>query len=187
MNGRATFPDYPPDGGARFHGMGLHLAPMLTAGDGCVLLVGQVQGDMSLRGRNLRPWYEATARQAELCYGLPVVFRPHPEEWNKKRRYTVPGYEADTGPLFASLARASVVVTWNSNTAVDALLAGVPAVCFDEGSMAWEVAGHALGDAGAPERRESWAHALAWKQWRAQEIASGEALTGVVERLKAVA
>lgn len=188
LNNRANFPDYPPDGGARFASMGLTLArPRCYENGQHVLLVGQVSGDMSLGGRNLSPWYAETARDAALAYGLPVLFRPHPEEVKRKRRTIVPGYQTDTGTLTDALAGAAVVLTWNSNTAVEALVAGVPTVCCDAGAMAWPVAGHHLGDLTRWEAREAWAHALAWKQWRAEEIASGEALVGVVDRLRAVA
>jgi hypothetical protein len=77
-----------------------------------------------------------------------------------------------TIPLSDDLKAARFVVTWNSNTAVEAILSGIPAVARDEGSMAWDVAGHSLS---VPPRinRMAWAHALAWKQWGKAEMMSG--------------
>lgn len=81
------------------------------------------------------------AEQAADVYGLPVRFRPHPME-QRRRGFLrqVHGCETDRGPLADSLAGATVVVTWNSNTGVDALLAGKPTVAMGEGSMAAPVA-----------------------------------------------
>ena len=70
LNGRATFPEYPDDGGARFARMG-SLAPWNPDGS-YVLLIGQVRGDAALAGRDLDPWYADTAKRAAALYGLPV-------------------------------------------------------------------------------------------------------------------
>ena len=69
-----------------------------------------------------------------------------------------------------------MVVTLNSNSGVDAALAGVPVIAFDEGSMAWPVAGHKPQDAIHPPRpdRLRWAAELAWCQWTDREFETGE-------------
>jgi hypothetical protein len=183
LNGRATFPNYPDDGGARFRRVRGPMERWRAGGD-CVLLIGQVHGDAALQGRNLGGWYADTARAAADVYGLPVLFRPHPLEVRRIGVVrTVAGTEQDTGPLEVALSRAAVVVTWNSNTGVDALLAGKLTVAHDAGAMAWPVCGHRLGDPGSGDR-EAWAHALAWKQWSMDEIRSGEALVGIVEDVR---
>lgn len=183
LNGKATFPEYPNDGGSRFRAMGLKLERWKPRGE-YALVVGQVQGDAALAGKNLGTWYLEASRQAAAVYGLPVRFRPHPLE---RRRIGivrhVPGTELDTGPLEESLANAAVVITWNSNTGVDALVAGKPAVAVGEGSMTFPLAARELGGACNADR-EAWAHSLAWKQWTIDEIRSGDALVGVVEGLK---
>lgn len=181
LNGRATFPDYPEDGGERFRKFGVSLLPWDPSGE-YVLLIGQVAGDAALQGRNLGQWYADTARQAAALYGLPVRFRQHPRERDRRLIRKVPGTVADTGLLGEALAGAAVVVTYNSNTGVEAMLAGKPTVSFDHGSMAWPVAGHGLGEQANPDR-QVWACGLAWKQWAVEEIASGDALRGIVEVL----
>jgi len=184
LNGLATFPDYPGDGGARFRSLGVPLQPWRPSGE-YVLLVGQVHGDAALRGRNLAGWYVAAAKAATAEYGLPVRFRPHPLEVRRLGVVrTVAGTQQDTGPLQDTLARAAVVVTWNSNTGVDGLLAGKPVVAAGDGAMAAPLAARELGGRCDPDR-EAWAHALAWKQWTLDEIRSGDALVGVVEDLRA--
>jgi hypothetical protein len=76
----------------------------------------------------------------------------------------LPVLGADTikGGLSDALAGAELVVTYNSNTAVDALLAGKLIHAEDEGSMAW----------GWKDRAE-WAARLAWRQFSMDEIRSG--------------
>lgn len=177
LNGRAEFPVYPDDGGARFRSMA-RLAPWNPRGE-YVLLIGQVRGDAALQGRDLAQWYADAAKQSAAVYGLPVRFRAHPNEVRKGIRRQVPGTEPDRGSLADALAGAAVVVTWNSNTGVDAMLAGKPTVVSDPGAMAWPVAARSIGGACNPDR-EAWAHALAWKQWTLDEIRSGEALEGIV-------
>lgn len=184
LNGRATFPEYVPDGGARFRRMGVPLRPWRPTGE-YVLLVGQVHGDAALRGQNLAGWYAATAKAAAAAYGLPVRFRPHPLEARRLGVVrTVSGTQQDVGLLDDALEHAAVVVTWNSNTGVDALLAGKPVVAAGDGAMAAPLAARELGGRCDPDR-EAWAHALAWKQWSLDEIRSGEALEGVVDDLRA--
>lgn len=181
LNGRATFGPSQEDSGARFQKFGVPLEPWNPAGE-YVLLVGQVAGDAALQGRDLSGWYASTAKQAAAVYGLPVRFRQHPKERRIVRR--VPGTYADTGTLREALEGAAVVVTFNSNTGVEAMLAGKPTVAVDEGAMAWPVAAHELGAEANPDRR-AWAYDLAWKQWGVEEIASGEALRGIAEVLSA--
>lgn len=171
LNGRAEFPACPDDGGARFRSMGLALAPWQSGGD-YVLIVGQVPGDAALHGKDLRGWY---ADQARKSCGLPVRFRPHPLAHKRGPVWPVPGTTMDRGTLADALAGAAVVVTYNSNAGVDAVVAGRRATCDDEGSMIWGL---------RPEDRERWAHRLAWKQWSLDEIRSGVALEGVVRRMR---
>lgn len=169
LNGLAKF-HAPDDGGERFRKHFGPLQPWKEGGE-YALVVGQVAGDASLRGKNLVPWY---AQMAALLgdQGHHVVFRPHPR--GHSGRMKIKGAETRTGDLAEALAGAKFVVTFNSNTGVDAVVAGVPAIVMDEGGMAYPVAGHRLGEIVRPER-EAWAHRLAWCQWRLDEMRSGEA------------
>jgi hypothetical protein len=73
------------------------------------------------------------------------------------------------------LQGAHAVVTFNSNTGVDAVIAGVPIFTIDRGSMAWEVSDHDLSEIEKPNLydREQWAHNLAYTQWTMAEMAGG--------------
>lgn len=135
------------------------------------LLIGQVDGDSSLHGMAFADWAEKTASEMRI-FGLPVKFRPHPEAVARKQRATFGGAETLFGSLADALRSARVVVTFNSNAGVDALIAGKPTVALHSGSMAWGVAATAMRIQAEPDRA-AWAGQLAWNQFSLDEMRSG--------------
>lgn len=184
LNGRAEFRGVRSDG-ARFNAhFGRLLQPWRWCNpgaprDGYALLIGQVPGDAALEsaGGNLARWYEDTTR-ALAAAGYAVRFRPHPMALRRGYTATVPGAPPIGGTLADALNGAAVVATYNSNTAVESVLAGVPTTVADRGSMAWDVSGREPGDTLMPERWR-WAAELAWKQYTLEEMASGECWANV--------
>lgn len=180
LNGRAVW-NKPADGGERFEkNFGHLLKPWCANPYGNALIVGQVPGDAALAGNDLGPWYQ-NAAAAMFRRGLDPVFRPHPVAVSRGQVSNVLSdrrCKAET--LDEALSAAAVVVTWNSNTGCDAIMAGVPVIACDEGSMSWPLAAHGL-DAGiiTPDRAE-WCRAMSWRQWRLDEIANGTALEHVL-------
>jgi hypothetical protein len=146
---------------------------------GYALLIGQVPGDMSIAHTNIVAWYRASAERLKQK-GWQVKFRAHPVALQRGIAYAPPaGVAPIGGSLTAALAGAGVVVTFSSNAAVEAVLSGVPTVACDPGSMARAVASHRVDDALIAPDRSRWANALAWKQWSAEEIASGDCWAAV--------
>lgn len=133
-----------------------------------IVIMGQVPGDMSLMGKDLTAVYEETAKNLKQIHGLPVYFRPHPHGRNFN-----PAIPHIQGTLEEALARAYMVVVYNSNSGVDAIVNGVPTIALDEGCMAWDVTGKSLSDRVMPDRRQ-WAANLAHCQWTPEEINRGE-------------
>ena len=84
-------------------------------------------------------------------------------------------YPQATGSLADCLADARWVVTFNSNSGVDAVLAGVPTVAVDQGAMAWAVTGRDPTVQPPTPDRSTWAAELAWCQWTLDEIKKGVA------------
>jgi len=161
LNNRGTFPTVPDAAGARFKANHSgSLKPWNPLGD-YVLIAGQVPGDMSLQGRDLHPWYEEQAARWR-ARGKTVMFRPHPLAAKRAPVLPVAGAPVLAGEMTDAIAHAELVVTYNSNLGVDALLAGKLIHVEDCGSMAW----------GWIDRTE-WAHALAWRQFTLDEIRSG--------------
>lgn len=170
LNGRAEFRGVKSDP-SRFEQF-RHLMQPWRKRDGYALLIGQVPGDMSLAsaGGDLGEWYRRAAAELKEK-GYDVRFRQHPMAIRR-------GLDAKTdvrtieGALQDAFDGAAAVVTFNSNTGVESVLAGVPTMSADIGSMAWPVTAHEVGQIVTPDREE-WAAELAWKQWTLEEMASG--------------
>lgn len=128
---------------------------------GQIIIIGQVPTDTAVRDIDINAWARDAQQHFEVK-GCRVYFRPHP------------AICPDQCPLSTALDQARLVVTYNSNSAVDAVLAGIPAIAMDQGSMAWDVTSHDLDADPVIIRRNAWAHALAWKQWTLDEMRSGE-------------
>lgn len=174
LNGRARFHG-PFHDGSRWETHFAHLMqPWRQRPDGPVVVMGQVPTDNAVRHIDFNRWARQTCDHFRRT-GRQVVFRPHPK------------FGAGGRPLADVLAEASMVVTFNSNSGVDAVLAGVPTIAVDRGAMAWDVTGHDLDAEPPTPDRTAWAHALAWKQWRMDELASGACWEAVSQASEAVA
>ena len=169
LNGHANFCNADV-GSARWerHFAGF-MQPWKSGGD-YALLMGQVRGDASLGQTDIELWYADMARLLN-AQGWTVMFRPHPNG----RAIAPDGAYALVGSLEGALASAAFAVTWNSTSGVDAVLAGVPTVAMDRGSMAWNVTTHDVEEALVTPDRVPWAERLAFTQWNDDEIAGGHA------------
>lgn len=143
-------------------------------GTGYALLAGQVAGDMSLVDVNIHRWYEDTAK-ALVEAGWEVVFRQHPVEIERGRARPDLGDKVwySTRSLEDDLAGAALVACYNSNTAVDAVMAGVPIYTADSGSMVYELSSKDFNPIRPP--REKRLNEIANIQWQMDELASGKA------------
>lgn len=181
LNGRARW-NAAKDDGERFWKNHGHLACGWEKHDGYVLLIGQVDGDMALRGVNFGAWAKGCVSSLE-ARGLDVRFRPHPEAIRRGQTPPVTSGQHVGGDLRDALAGASFVVTWNSNTGVDAVLAGVPAVTMDEGAMAWPITSHSIDAPLVTPDRSQWFRDMAWRQWTLSEFEDGSAWEVVREAM----
>lgn len=146
------------------------MKPWREAKGDLVVIMGQVPTDASLRGLNFNAWLRETAERLQRA-GHRVGFRPHP---NHRDTLHVRGVEQLTGTMEEALARAKWVVTYNSNSGVLAVLAGVPTVSCHRGSMAWEMTGHDPYLMPPTPDRTAWASRLAWTQWSMEELRNGD-------------
>ncbi len=170
INGRARR-DWKAESAERLHTLFPRaIKPWNPHGD-YVLICGQVPGDSALKGVDISQWY-AEAASACSKFG-PIRFRPHPVAVDYGVKDHVVGAQVSHDGLAEDLRNACVVVTYNSNTGVDALLAGKPTIVRGRGSMAtiaakdWTI---------QPEpQRTGWAAQLAWSQFSIEEIRSGYA------------
>lgn len=170
LNGRATWPDNSnPSRWERYFSHLLEPWCDLVSPQRYALLLGQVPSDAACRGVAMESWLATTAEKLKM-QGRRVLFRPHP----KAPFMRIPGVAASTcASLIEDFSISGLAVTWNSNSGVDAVLAGVPTVACDPGSMAWDVAAHSIDEKLPMPDRRPWAHRLAWRQWLREEIAAG--------------
>lgn len=149
--------------------------------NGYALLVGQVAGDMNLVDVHIHQWYKDTAL-ALWKQGWDLVFRQHPVE--VKRGYDrphVPFARHQEGSLKDAFLGAALVVTYNSNTAVDAVMAGIPICVADEGSMVYGLASRDFNP--IKPLREMRLNEIANVQWQMSELADGSAWEVVREAM----
>ena len=172
LNGRADFRnrEMPDD---RAKKLGVELKHWRSGNH--ILLCGQVPWDASVENSDHKTWLIAAAERIKSYSPRPIRYRPHPLA--KQAIPFIPGTELSVQSLRDDLANAHCVVTYNSNTAVDALLEGVPVFAHDKGSMCWEVANKSLICVDVPNRpdRQQWLNDLAYTQWTPEEMRSGEA------------
>lgn len=169
LNGRAQFRGVQDDP-RRFEQHFGHMLKPWEKRDGYALIMGQVASDQAVRHVDIGKWYRQVAAYLK---GHDVRFRPHPGAVRRGQVDNVPDATRIDGTLEDAINGASFVVTFNSNSAVDAVLAGVPTVAVDPGSMAWDVTSHDIRDPLVTPDRTQWVSRLAWKQWTDDEMASG--------------
>lgn len=171
LNGRADFKNYnmPPD---RWKKLGVELKPWKWDGK-YILVCGQVPWDASVDHTVHLDWIDDVIRRTRWHTDRPILFRPHP----KAPDHFIAGVERSKKSIEEDFEDAWAVVTFNSNSGVEAAIAGVPVFIEDCGSMAFPIANRNLVYLNDPRRpdRQKWANELAYCQWTLDEMRSGEA------------
>lgn len=170
LNGRADFRNKNM-GPERFEALKVDLRPY-SHGEN-IIVCGQVPWDASVDHTDHKAWILETVHRLKLATTRQVIFRPHPLANLPK----ISGCGYSIAPLSEDLKNAHCVVTFNSNSGVEALLHGKPVFAFDEGSMVWELANRDLDAVNAPNypNRQQWARNLAFAQWTPEEMREGRA------------
>lgn len=179
FNGRGMFAPA-RDEGERFQQyFAHHLKPWREDEGEYALVIGQVPGDSALHGTDIVSWAQQKANEL-LRLGQRVIYRPHPLAFTPCPK----GAELSSRSLDQDFAQASCVVTFNSTTAVEAVLAGIPTVISDIGSVAYPMASHEIDEPLRRPDRTAWCHDLAWRQWKLEELADGTAWEHVRQVLR---
>lgn len=148
-----------------------------------VLLIGQVNGDASVKGIDIHAWCQNTCNNIKMIDPeIRVRYRQHPVEVKRGIKKKINGAERSNKTLAEDLDGARCCVTYNSNTGVDAVLAGVPVVTMDKGSMVYNLAAPEL-DLNPPKLdRTQWTYNMAYCQWLPSEIKNGDAWEHLKQR-----
>lgn len=116
--------------------------------------------------------WERAAVQRLQGMGKRVVYRPKPNDLTAQ---PIPGVILDRRPISEALENCWAWVTHHSNSAVDALLAGVPVHCETGVASHFSVHLDSLADPELRDGREQFLYDVAWLQWTLEEMRSGEA------------
>lgn len=120
--------------------------------------------------------------------GREIVYRPKPS-WNAFRPIVGTRLSRPPETMADLLPRAHVVVTHGASAAIDAVIAGVPAITLGE-CAATPVSGKLkhIAEPTFPieERRMEWLANLAWCQWSLSEIRSGEMWAFIQREIEAL-
>lgn len=170
LNGRADFKNKSM-GPERWESLNVQLKPYSRGNK--VILCGQVPWDASVDMHDHKAWLTETASKLKVMTKRSIVFRPHPLA--AQALPPIKGCEYSTKPFAEDLKDAHCVISWNSNSCVEALIDGKPVFSFDQGSMVWDVCNKDLGDLEEPKvsDRKQWAHNLAFCQWTPAEFRQG--------------
>jgi hypothetical protein len=141
-----------------------------------VLICGQKAGDAQ---HNINPvrYAESTITELRRHTNRELVWRPHPgnsDRVNGADRVS----ESQGNPLANDLVGAHCLVTHNSNSGHEALIAGVPVFC-DSRAIYAECANIDLSQIERPKMpaRSRYFYRLAYSQWTPDEMASGACLS----------
>lgn len=118
-----------------------------------------------------------------------IIFRPHPRSYDMRLQgveHDIPSDRQDGG-LPELLNNAHCLVTYNSTAATEALIQGVPVFCMGP-AQALPLANTVFSEIEEPffpSRDQLTAHLakVAYAQWTADELASGEAVDFITERM----
>lgn len=169
LNGAANFcnADVPADRWFRYWRDGL--CELNDTGQE-VLIIGQVVGDASLSGADVRGWAYNVAQELGR-QGVPWAYRAHPKAIEKRQVQPLP---VDTRPLEEAMRACRRVVTYTSNVGVLAAMTGKRVTCEDRISMVHGIAGHGWQDDRPLGDREDWGRKMGYTQWLPDEIEKGE-------------
>lgn len=181
LNGRADFRnhDSPDDRAIKLRRAGLLRVLNWLNGGEHVVVCGQVPWDAScepsITGAHHEMWIAATLERLAAYTRRKILFRPHPLARNALRKFDVE-YSVN-GALIEDLEKAHAVVTFNSNSGVEAMLWGIPVFAADQGSMVWPIANRSLISIDVPRKpdRAAWLNDLCYAQWSLEEMRNGEA------------
>jgi len=171
LNNRAMFlnDNMPSD---RWDALGVELKPYKMGGD-FILICGQVPWDASVQHTDHIMWIANTINEITKATDENIMLRPHPLAVAQTPYFM--GADRSTKPLQYDLDHASMVITFNSNTGVDAIINGNTVFASDVGSMIWDVANKQLSSLSLPAQydRRRWANNIAYTQWNIDEMSDG--------------
>jgi len=182
LNGLNGWGDPPPSPmpSDRWKSLGLSMARWQDPTEGHFLVCGQKPHDAALGGVQPGQWLVETVSRLRSLTNKQIVWRPHPDDHSSRRLHMAAetGVRQSKGNLLAEdLKGCAGLIAYNSNSLVEALLAGVPIYPLGPGSVC-PTMGHAaltvetIKNPLRPERNQFF-YDLAYRQWNIPELEAG--------------
>lgn len=159
-----------------------------SSGGGHVLLCASSQKyhDFHILG-DVTDWAAKVAKACIKEVDRQVVYRPKPS-WPNARPIPFASFSRLPQPMDEALRGAWCVVTHGSTAAMDGILRGVPAIVLGD-AITKPISGTEFHDLNSPPRasdddRLQWGANMAYCQWSANELRSGEAWKDLREELE---
>lgn len=145
-----------------------------------ILVAGMSGKSAESHGFAPEEWERQTIAELRRHTDRTILYRPKPS-WLGAR--PIPGSTmAPRQPLDVAMLNCHAVVTHHSNVAIDSLIAGIPAFCWE--GAASIMSSHDLSKIEAPWRpdgRSQWLANLAYCQWSTAEMRSGQLWRFLIE------
>lgn len=134
--------------------------------DGPIVLAGVGPKAVTQYGQIVEEWEHDMVRVCQARWTRPILYKP-----KKPTQGHLHGTRLTRAPIEELLTGASLLITWHSNCAVDAIRHGVPVVCRDGAAAAVYPAEFAAEDPRpiSIELRDRFLGNLAWFQWTPDE------------------
>lgn len=153
----------------RWEKLGIELKHWRTAG--YILILGQNYRGLSVDGFNYESWITGLIKQLRF-WGYKPILRPHPAQssWPS-------GIEISKGTLEEDLAGARLTISYSTNSAIDGLIQGIPALVANPKSFLYKgynkINIENIEQPPIIEDREQIFHDLAYAQWHLNELRNG--------------
>lgn len=155
----------------RFDRFELKIEPWREKGHN-ILLAGMSGKAAHAEGFKPEEWEKEIVWQLRRYTDRPIHYRPKPN-WPAAKQLVGTAIQRSSDLSFA-FVDCHAVVTHHSNVAVDAILAGIPAFCWEGvASVMSSQEPSAIDNPIMPEDRYQWASNIAWCQWTVDEMRNG--------------
>lgn len=148
-----------------------------------------LKGSQKFRPKKYFEWLESVLIELEKETDKKIIIRPHPgslndqvelnliEEFKKNIKNERLVFDYQKKSLFEVLDDAFATITYNSGSAIDSLLYGVPNISYDSGSHVYSIVPHKCKniDKLMMPNIEQWLFNVAHVDWNLDELRKGEA------------
>ena len=189
---------------SRIKQLNINIVPIKINLNGYILICGQLPWDRQISYLNIpyNTWLNNLIKKIEKYTEKKIVFRYHPlykkKIKEKIKRYNNPSFNIslpkniiidDNIDIKKSIQNSYIVIAYNSNMLLDAILLGRPTMCFDNTSMVYDLSLHSekyIDKIIIPSKNylDQTLNNISYSQWTIDEIKSGEALDHMFSLLK---